>query len=336
MKRKIYDELLKEKNSRKISIVIGPRQVGKTTILKQLYEELGGFYVDLDILENVEKFETYRNVINSLTLAGYNEKKKFYLFLDEFHKYKDITKILKNIYDHHENIKIYATGSSSIKIKDKIQESLAGRKFLHKLYSLDFEEFLMFKNIKKGRLDKLRKFQGELPTYEYKEEIEEYMLYGGYPEVVLNEHKQKILASIFDTYVKKDLVDYLNVKEILGVKKLIQLLAINNGNKVNISKVSEKLGMKREKIESYLEVLEEIFLIKKIRPFFSNKNKEIVKTYKLYFIDSGVRNYFCNNFNKLSLRNDTGFLFKTFVLSEMIKNSKYEIKFWQNKRTNRT
>lgn len=331
MKRKLYSKLLNEKNSKKISIIIGPRQVGKTTLLKQLREELGGLYVDFDVLENVERFETYTKFIDSLKLEGYDEKKQFYLFIDEFQKYADFTKILKNVYDNHKNIKIYATGSSSITIKNNIQESLAGRKFLHHLYPLDFEEFLEFKKIDTKRFFLLKKFKGTLPKAEFKKELEEYMQYGAYPEVVLSTNKEEILASIFDTYIKKDLVDYLNIKEILGVKKLIQYLSINNGGKLNIVDVCHQLNLTREQVENYFEILEETFIIKRVIPFFRNKNKEIIKAYKQYFIDPGVRNYFCNNFNKINIRNDAGFLFETFVLGEILKNSHYEIKFWQDK-----
>jgi uncharacterized protein len=334
MKRKLFQKLLLEKGSNKISIIIGPRQVGKTTLLKQLHEKLGGLYVDFDILENVERFETYTKFISSIKIEGYDEKKQFYLFIDEFQKYKDLTKILKNVYDNHKNIKIYATGSSSITIKNSIQESLAGRKILHNLYPLDFEEFLQFKGLSKDDLKKferIQQFKGMLPKTEFTKEIEEYMIYGGYPEVVLSQNKEEILASIFDTFIKKDLLDYLNIKEILGAKKLIQYLAINNGGKLNLVDISQNLNLKREEIENYFEILEEAFIIKKITPFFVNKNKEIVKAYKEYFIDPGVRNYFCNNFNEIHLRNDVGFLFETFVLGEIIKNSKFEIKFWQDK-----
>ena len=331
MKRKLFKKLIEEKDSKKISIIIGPRQVGKTTLLKQLHKQLGGLYVDFDILENVEKFETYTKFITSLKLKGYDEKKQFYLFIDEFQKYTDLTKILKNVYDNHKNIKIYATGSSSITIKKNIQESLAGRKFLHYLYPLDFEEFLQFKGIDNKKLKILNKFKGSLPQTEFKKEIEEFMIYGGYPEVVLSSNKEQILASIFDTFIKKDLVDYLNIKEILGVKKLIQYISINNGGKLNLNDISNQLNIKRDQIENYFEVLEETFIIKKITPFFTNKNKEIVKAYKQYFIDPGVRNYFCNNFNEIKIRNDVGFLFETFILGEIVKNSNYEIKFWEDK-----
>lgn len=337
MKRKIYQKLLNERDSKKISILIGPRQVGKTTLLKQLHQELGGIYVDFDILENVEKYSSYTDFIKTLSLQGYDENdyvsknKIFYLFIDEFQKYADLSKILKNVYDNHANIKIYASGSSSITIKSTIQESLAGRKYLHEIYPLDFEEFLMFKQIDLDKFRKLQLFDGTLPVAEYKNLIEEFMRYGGYPEVVLSDNKEDIISSIFDTFIKKDLVDYLNVRDIIGVKKLIQYVAINNGSKLNISDMSQQLDLKRDQIQNYLEILEETYILKRVTPFYNNKNNEIIKSYKEYFIDSGVRNYFCNNFNEMIIRNDVGFLFETLVLGELIKNTNYEIKYWQNK-----
>ncbi|MCD4789163.1 MAG: AAA family ATPase [Bacteroidales bacterium] len=151
-KRKLFGSLISEKNNIKISIILGARQVGKTTILNELYQNLindnNGIYLDLDILSNYEKVSTYENLINTLKLKGYKENQTeiFYLFLDEFQRYREFSKILKNVFDHHKNIKIYATGSSSVKIKDEIQESLAGRKIIHNLFPLDFEEFIIFKD----------------------------------------------------------------------------------------------------------------------------------------------------------------------------------------------
>lgn len=326
-KRKLYEKLLEED---KISIIIGPRQVGKTTLLKQLHEKLGGLYLDLDILENAEKFETYTRAIEFLKLNGLTEK-KFYLFLDEFQKYDDLTKILKNIYDNHKNIKIYATGSSSIKIKHKVQESLAGRKHIHYLYPLDFEEFCLFKTGNLEKLHTLQKINTTSPQEDFLQLLEEYMIYGGYPEVVLSENKQDILRSIFDMYIRKDLVDYLKSNELIGVKKLIQYLAINDGRKLNITDIAQSLNIQRYKIEQYFEILEETFIIQKVTPFFTNKNKEITKAHKEYFIDTGARNFFLNNFNSLEKRQDVGFLFETFLFSEVRKNCTFQLKFWEDK-----
>ncbi|MFW5872313.1 MAG: ATP-binding protein [bacterium] len=328
--KKIVLQAFRRKNNPKISIVIGPRQVGKTTILKQLQQELGGIYLDLDILENAEKFETYKKAIEFLQLEGLKNE-KFYLFLDEFQKYENITKVLKNIYDNHTNIKIFATGSSSIQIKGKIQESLAGRKFLHFLYPLDFEEFYEFKGKDLAKLKRIRELKSTTPKPEFQSLLTEFILYGGYPEVVLSKDKQKILGSIFDSYIKKDLVDYLKPDELIGIKKLIQYLAVNNGNKLNLKDISQSLSIQRYRLEQYLEILEETFIVQRITPFFTNKNKEITKAYKEYFMDNGIRNYFLNNFNPLELRNDAGFLFESFVAEEILKNSEYDLNFWQDK-----
>lgn len=145
--RFILKDIITEKDSHKISIIIGARQVGKTTLLKELHNNLGGLFLDLDMYSNYEKVATYENFINTLILNGYRKDQKeiFYVFLDEFQRYKDISLILKNIYDHHNNIKIFATGSSSLAIKANIQESLAGRKHITYIYPLNFREFLFFK-----------------------------------------------------------------------------------------------------------------------------------------------------------------------------------------------
>jgi len=186
--RKISEKLVKERNNNKIIIVLGPRQVGKTTVLKALHEQISGLFLDLDILENFEKISSYSNLINILKLEGYKENQKeiFYLFLDEFQRYADLSKIMKNVYDNHKNIKIYASGSSSLKIKEQIQESLAGRKVIYRLYPLDFEEFLWFKEDDKAikQLNNVPNLKGERLSV-LRDLLYEYMVYGGYPEVVL-------------------------------------------------------------------------------------------------------------------------------------------------------
>ncbi len=149
-KRKIFGKLLEERENNKIVIILGSRQVGKTTVLKAVYDSLSEnnrLFLDLDVLENFEKISSYSNLINTLKLEGFeqNQKQMFYLFLDEFQRYEDLSMVMKNVYDNHKNIKIYASGSSSLKIREQIQESLAGRKHIYHLYPVDFEEFLWFK-----------------------------------------------------------------------------------------------------------------------------------------------------------------------------------------------
>jgi len=341
-KRKIFGKLLEERENNKIVIILGSRQVGKTTVLKAVYDSLSEnnrLFLDLDVLENFEKISSYSNLINTLKLEGFeqNQKQMFYLFLDEFQRYEDLSMVMKNVYDNHKNIKIYASGSSSLKIREQIQESLVGRKHIYHLYPVDFEEFLWFKEDKKAinQLKNASKLRGKnLDTGLLKGYLEEYLVFGGYPEVVLTNKPEKkigVLKSIFDLYVKKELVGYLKFGKIVGVKKLIEYLAINNGQKIKHEEAACKCSLKQHRVKEYIEILKETFLVAAIRPFFTNKNKELVKIPKIYFLDNGVRNFFINNFNKVELRNDSGFLFESFVLQELTKSGLDNIKFWQDK-----
>ncbi len=345
-KRKLFHNLFKEKNNKKISVILGSRQVGKTTLLKQLYGELckkyNGIFLDMDLLTDYEKISSYQNALNTLKLNDYSENQTafFYLFIDEFQRYKGFSKILKNIYDHHNNIKIYVSGSSSIKIKDEIQESLAGRKFIHYLFSLDFEEFLLFKDHKEAlkQLKNVQKLEGkEIRLDLLGNLLEEFLIFGAYPEVVStkdNKQKVQILNSIFDLYVKKDLVEFLDINKILNVKKLIELLSVNHGQKIKYEQMASTCGISEYEVKNYIELLKESFLIYELRPYFTNKNKEIVKIPKIYFLDPGVRNYFLNNFNSTVKRTDGGFLFEGFVLGELLKTEKEKLNYWQDKNKN--
>jgi predicted AAA+ superfamily ATPase len=348
LSRKIFKELEKQASDKKISLLIGARQVGKTTLLKALYTGLSKknkcIFLDLDILSNYEKVSTFENFLNTVRLNGYEEKQKefFYVFLDEFQRYPNLVKIMKNIYDNSNNIKIFASGSSSVQIKNQVQESLAGRKKINELFSLDFEEFLWFKQKDKliENFSNIKNLKGEvlgLQLKEYKELLKEFLIFGGYPEVVLkssNEEKKDILSSIFDLYVKKDLVEYLNIEKILEMKKLIEFLAVNHGQKIKYDEISKITSLNFNEIKKYIEILKETYIVEELRPFYTNKNKEIIKIPKIYFIDGGVRNYFINNFNELSLRQDSGFLFEGFILSELLKRGFRNLKFWQDKNRN--
>ncbi|MFH1452666.1 MAG: ATP-binding protein [Armatimonadota bacterium] len=350
--RKIFAKLLKEASVPKVSIILGSRQVGKTTALEYVFETIcgkgkhKGIFLDLDIYSNFEKISSYENAVNTFKLAGYNpeSRERFYVFLDEFQRYKDLTVIIKNIYDHHKNIKIYATGSSSITIKCNVQESLSGRKIITYLFPLNFEEFLIFKNKKDllAALKNVSSLRGEdlfAPSKELFENLEEFIRFGAYPEVVLagnKKDKTEILRSIFDLYVKKELVEYLKIEKIYETKRLIQYLAVNNAQKIKYQNISQFVGFSQKTVKHYIEIIKETFLLVEIKPFFANKNKELVKIPKIYFVDTGVANFFTNNFNKLELRNDSPFLFENFVLSEFLKNGFIEdnIKFWQDKNKN--
>lgn len=328
-KRLIFDKILGQQNSQKASIIIGPRQVGKTTILRELHRQLGGVFLDVDIFSDYEQVATYEKAVATFKTNGYDEKQTgfFYVFLDEFQRYTDLSRVIKSIYDHHSNIKIYATGSSSLEIKNSIQESLAGRKIVTHVYPLSFEEFLYFKDRPEliAKINRLPEVQTEdyfSPMRETYALLEEFLIFGGYPDVVLSEtveEKKEALRSIFDLYIKKDFAEYVKMEKLRNASMLMKILAINHGQAANYAKYGAASEISTETVQNYLAILQETFIVSILHPYFTNKNKEISKMPKIYFLDSGVRNYFLVNFSPVDARSDAGFLFEGFYISELIK-----------------
>ncbi|MBU4360690.1 ATP-binding protein [Patescibacteria group bacterium] len=338
--RQIFSNLIEQKDKKQIVFLLGARQVGKTTLLKMLQKKLGkenpSLYLDLDLTKNLELFSSLENLIDYLRNNGYKKNsKRFYLFLDEVQRYNEATMILKNLHDHYPNIKIYASGSSTLEIKNKIKDSLAGRKFIFHIYPLDFKEFLIFSA--RGGKDKLKLFvkQG-FDNDIVQKYIREFLLFGGYPAVVLaktNNEKKRVLESIFDLFLKKDILEFLHIDNLSAIKKILSLLSANNGQITNYSQLAKETGIDTRTLKNYLEILQETFLIFSLKPYFINKHKEVVKADKIYFYDTGARNYFLNNFAQIDLRNDSGFLFENMIIEEFIKNRDIldDFRFWRNK-----
>ena len=272
-------------------------------------------------MENLEYFENLESFLNFLRLNGLNPNGEHIVFVDEFQHSPGSSKILKNLYDHFPNIKLYISGSSSLEIAFRMKESLAGRKSGYHLHPLSFEEFLIFKEEQKfiKYLDNwkpgINLAQSESDNFWNL--LEEFMIFGGYPKVVLQKTRNgkiKEIKEIYDSYIKKDIKGFLNIDKILSYNKLIELLAVNIGGLLNINRLSSELSMPRESLERYLFLLEETFILKSIRPFFGNKKKEIIKMPKLYFEDTGMRNFAINNFNPLRLREDAGFILENYII----------------------
>lgn len=344
--RRIYSELFQQKENGKITILLGARQVGKTTLLRQLHAALKEshpcLFLDLDIYSHYEQVSTYENIVNTLKLNGYDTGKGglFVLFLDEFQRYADISRALKAICDHHPDVKIYASGSSSLAINEQIQESLAGRKRILRIYPLNFSEYLHFigRNDLNRQIENLPNVTSDnLPSLmpDAYRELDRFLIYGAYPEVSLTPDREKkdVLASIFDLYVKKDLVDFLKIDRIQHAKTLIRHLAINHGQETQYNGLAQVAGIDQKTAKNYVEILKDTFIITVHTPWFTNRNKELVKMPKIYFLDNGVRNYFINHFNPVDIRKDAAFLFEGFVISELIKvgASMETLKFWRTK-----
>lgn len=343
-KRLVFEKILEEKGEKKASIIIGPRQVGKTTILKEIQKTIGGLFFDVDIFSDYQKVATYEQAIETFKINGYreNQTETFFVFIDEFQRYAELAKVIKSLYDHNDNIKIFATGSSALGIKSSIQESLAGRKNITYVYPLDFMEFLYFKD-RNDIVEQISRI-GMSKTDDYfismdrelRALFNEFIIFGGYPEVVLAENieeKQKALGSIFDLYIKKDFAEYARAEKLRSASKLMQLLAINNGQETSFAKYATVANIDIRTAVNYLTILEETFITATLYPYFKNKNKEISKMPKVYFLDNGVRNYFLKNFTEIELRQDAGFLFEGFYISELIKKGidPEKIKYYRTK-----
>ena len=296
--------------------------------------------MDLDLVENLEHFENLEAFLGYLKLSGMDPQERLFVFVDEFQHSSQATKILKNLYDHYPRLKIYVSGSSSLVIANRLKESLAGRKSVYHLHPLDFEEFLVFKQ-EKSFLKYRQNWTPGLNLSPRENEkiwkiLEEFLTFGGYPKVVLSpgkERKIRELRDIFNSYIKKDVKGLLGGGSISAYNKLLELLALNTGNLVNLFKFSAELSYSRETLEKHLSLLEETFVIKMIRPYFKNKKKEIVKMPKVYFEDLGIRNMILNNFNPLKLRFDSGAILENFLFGEMTKTNLLllDLKFWRKK-----
>lgn len=344
--RSIVKEIRQQIDRGNIVILIGARQVGKTCILKLLIEEIkknrtgnGIFYFDLEKEELLEIFQSYRSLMDWLKLQGADLKKENYLFIDEFHYIPNPTKIFKIIHDDFPNLKVIATGSSSLEISSKVKEALTGRKRIFKIYPLSFAEFLEFKKSPQKDIfvhflkdSKLKLVEPILS--EFIREWEEFVLFGGYPKVALTlgqEEKAKELEEIYNSYVQKDIKAFLKIDNVLAFNKLVKILAVQIGSLANLSQIGAPLTIARDTLERYVYVLENTFIAKILPPFFTNKTKEITKMGKIFFYDVGLRNFSIKDFKELDLRLDKGALIENTVFTELTKSlSVFEdLHFWR-------
>jgi predicted AAA+ superfamily ATPase len=327
-RRKLIDEIVKYLKSKEIIVIYGPRQVGKTSVLKYLikhYIRKNAFYFDLELPNLLELCNKgAERVFEYLIQKGADEKSKIFLIIDEIQYLDDPSRFLKIMHDHYPLIKLIVSGSSTFEIKKKFKESLAGRTINFELYPLSFEEFLIFKN----KNYKLNEENDEIINKELVGLAEEYIRFGGYPKIVLEnseEKKQAFLGQIINTYVRKDIRDIGDIRNISVFNKLLELLASQSGQILNILEISNTLKINRETLMAYMDLLENTFIIKRISPFHKNLRSELSKNPKIFFLDTGMMHLlWLKEFPKVVLGNS----FETFVFLELIKTNK-KINFWR-------
>lgn len=309
-KRILFYKLKKQLKHKNALVIVGMRQVGKTTLMKELFKEVPNakkLWFDLDNPLDQKIFENddYESVYEILSQRARitNKKERLYLFIDEIQNFPEITKVIKFLIDHY-GVKFVVTGSSAFYLKNLFPESLSGRKFLYQLDPLDFQEFLYFRDfisLKEAKEKSVEQAVGKNINYvSFKKrevEYEEYLNFGGFPEVVLTKDvdtKKEVLKNIFASFFEKDLLllsDFTSIKEL---RDLILLLVPRVGSRIDISKLASELGINRPKIYSYLEFLQAVFFIKFLPKFSKGIDKSVAGGRKVYFKDTGILNIIGN------------------------------------------
>ena len=329
-KRTIVEDILKFIDSKDAIVIYGARQVGKTTLMKYIMEQHvkeNAIYLDLEISSLLDVCNKgIEELYNYLLQKGVDEKKKIYLFIDEIQYLNDPSKFIKVCCDHYSNIKLFVSGSSTFEIKKKFKQHLVGRTVNFELYPLSFEEFLIFKNKNYA----LSKNNAELINKELINLSEEFIKYGGYPGIVLEDSEEKktiYLSQIINTYIRKDIRDIGNIRNIQSFNKLVELLASQSAQLFNISELASTLSVNRSTIMQYMDLLENTFRIKRISPFHKNIRSELSKNQKIFFLDTGMMHLlWLKEFPKII----HGSVFETFVFLELMKSGK-RIHFWRTK-----
>lgn len=338
IKRKLYKQLKDHLSAKEISFIVGPRQAGKTTLMNLLQAELLSsgektLYLTMDIEKHRQFFASQAQLVDKIRLEIGTGKG--YIFLDEVQRKDSVGLFLKGIYDMDLPYKFIVSGSGSVDLKAKVQESLTGRKRMFELSTVSFEEFVNFKTD--------YRYEEKLPDFfkieqEYTQRLfEEYMQFGGYPRIVLEEtaaEKMKLMQEIYEGYIEKDIGYLLGVENIEAFSNLVRLMAAQIGNLINISELSSTLGISVVTVKNYLWYLENTYIIQKVTPFFQNTRKEITKSPCVYFVDLGFCNYTQGKFGQnLTQVSGSGFLFENFVFNLLRENQNLpsRIHFWRTK-----
>lgn len=333
IQRQLPDQLKEHLKQKEISLILGPRQSGKTTLILKLKEELEKknqktAYFNLDRFEDLELFRTQKTLLKKIQFE-YGQEKAF-VFIDEIQRLKNAGLFLKGLYDYLSPHKFIVTGSGSLELKENIVEPLTGRKKVFYLYPLSFGEFFGFRT---GRsIDDFNQFY-QIDKNEAERILDEYLVFGGYPKVVLaktQKEKQDVLQEIYSSYLEKDVKALLGVEKDLAYQHLLKYLAAETGSLLKKSEVSRNLGLNIKTLNRYLFLLEKTFVIQTIRPFWKNPTKELTKTPRVYFLDLGLRNFIVGRLVPFFQRDDRGRVFENFVFRQLVdKQPIFGIWFWR-------
>lgn len=356
IKRELFSKLINWLDQKEIFIILGPRQSGKTTLLQMIADYLKEkqkvardriFYFSFEDPQlRLEFSQNPKEFIETKI----DQKEPSFFFFDEYHWIEEGGQKLKLLYDSYPLIKFFVTGSSSLELTFKTGKYLVGRAFYFHLYPLSFLEFVRFKESQVfsayyKRHQNLEEFLREGKDFKIEASIyekrlsklfEEYALFGGYPEVVKKETtdlKLEVLKNIVSTYLERDIRSLLLIADLDSYQTLLKILAAQTGQILNYQQLSASAGLYFKLLKKYLKILEETFVLKPIKPFHHNLSTELKKNPKIYFLDSGLRNFLISNFASLLKRPDKGFLVESVVFANLnlALESMDRLNFWRTK-----
>ncbi|OGG26106.1 hypothetical protein A2960_03875 [Candidatus Gottesmanbacteria bacterium RIFCSPLOWO2_01_FULL_39_12b] len=322
---------------KEILVLLGARQVGKTTIIKRIFPEATYLIVDNEPIKNtLERYDpaVYRQLLNA-------DSK--WIVIDEIQRLSDPGRAAKIFFDQLPQFKLIITGSSAFNIKNKASESLAGRKIDYHLYPLTLSEYLVQNGLEKTlsllpieKLSRGEKVAEVIRPYDHKEILDNILVYGLYPAMQAHPRDSLYLTNLIDSVVFKDLVELSLLENKSAALSLLKLLAYQIGSLVNYAELASKLGIGARTVKRYIELFEQSFIIFIIKPYSSRKRDEISKMPKVYFYDLGLRNALINNFEPIRGRGDAGQMFENFIVSELLKynyygNFGYNFNYWRTK-----
>ena len=306
IKRDLHSVLESKIGKGKVILLIGPRQVGKTTLLKAILSEKAASnsvqYWNCDEGE-VRSMLSKDSSSHFKSLVG-NSK---FIVIDEAQRVKDIGLTLKILHDNFPDVQFAVTGSSSLDLSNTINEPLTGRKFEYNLFPFSTNELINHTNM----LDEIK-------------QLENRLVYGFYPDVVNNPGDEKeILSNIVSSYLYKDVFEFQDVRKPAIIEKLVQALALQVGSEVSFNELGNLLGIDTLTVQRYVDLLEKAYVIFHLHSYSRNVRNELKKSIKIYFYDNGVRNAVISNFSSCGLRSDTGELWENFLISERVKNNAF-------------
>lgn len=338
IKRRLLKQLKNHLSQKEITLLIGPRQAGKTTLLKKIESDLKKqgqktLFLNLDIDTDAQFFSSQQKLVKKINQEF--GKDKGYVFVDEIQRKLNAGIFLKGLYDRDLPYKFIVSGSGSVELKESVRESLTGRKRLFFLNTVSFSEFVDHATDYKYSKN-LSSYLAEDQIFN-KQLLAEYLRFGGYPRVVIEpkaEEKRLHLHEIYQSYLAKDIALLLGIQKTTALTNLIRLLADKIGSIFKYSTASNLLNISYPTLQNYLWVLENTFIIKEVKPFHQNLVTELKKAPNYYIYDLGLRNMILENFGPINRNSEMGMLFQNFIwrlLTDDSPPATQQLNYWRTK-----